>query len=297
MKPPRPSRPAEARSLKCFPSPWCRFLVCVLLAQPCVETLAAEICRFVGTTDHAGHVSIVTTARAAADKTVRVDVTVQFEATTALWLHLRYLVEEVSEWRNGTLLRLDANTRYLFAGHVVRQQWDEFRRTREGLRAYRIEGKRPAEFRQQYPGFAQHWDLTSFGLDWLNDFSSAAPVRRPDLDLGRSTLSAEVQPPFALAVYWVRFLRPNQQHAQVFLPGFKADKLADLSLTPVSAAPGRVWHSELHHPYLDAAPPSTATAQISADGHLRLLSFDLHGSAGSAAGTLHQAGCTGNSAQ
>ncbi len=228
---------------------------------------------------------------------MRIDVALQFEGSTALWLHLRYLVEEISLWHNGTLLQLDANTRTVFAGRIVRQQWDDFQLTPHGLQGYRIEGKRPAQFSQQYPRFAQHWDLASFGLDWLKDFTLAAPVRRPDLDLDGFPRPAAVQSPFALAFYWIRFLHPGEQHAQVFLPGFKVNKLADLAITRVPAAHGPIWRSELHHPTLNASPPSTVQAQVSADGHLQFLSFELHGSAGSAGGSLHQGGCTGIAAQ
>ena len=264
----------------------------VALAQPCAtSSFAADTC-FTGTTDHAGHVSVVTTSTAAANETVRIDVALRFDATTALWLHVRYLIEEISQWRNGTLLRLDTNTRYVFAGRVVRQQWDEFRPGRDGLQGYRIEGKRPAQFRQQYPRFVQHWDLAAFGLDWLEDFTAAAPVRRPDLDL-RSAEAEAVQAPFAFALYWLRFLHPTEQHVRVFLPGFKADKLADVVMTPGPAARDRIWRSELHHPYLGPSPASIATAQLSADGQLQHLSFELHGSAGSARGSLHQTGCAG----
>ncbi len=264
-------------------------LLCTALAQPC----AAETCRFTGTTNYAGHVSVITTAEAVGD-TTRVDVTLRFEATTALWLHLHYLVEEISQWRNGVLLRLDANTRYVFAGHVVRQQWDDFQQTRGGLQALRIEGKRPAQFRRHYPRFARYWDLATFGQDWLDAYASAGPDRRPDLDLSRLPQLPPVQSPFALAFYWLRFLHPGARRAQVFLPGFKADKLADVAMTANVAGHGMLWHAALHHAYLSAAPPSFATAQISPDGHLQTLSFELHGAAGSGSGSLREAGCTGS---
>ncbi len=268
-------------------------LLCAILAQSCAtRSSAAETCKFAGTTDYAGHVSVTTIAAAISD-TTQIDVVLRFEATKFPWLHLQYLVEELSQWRNGTLVRLDANTRYIFAGHIVRQQWDDFQRTGEGLQAHRIEGKRYAQFRRQYPRFAQHWDLAAFGSDWLNDYAAAAPDRRPDLDLPKPPVLPALQSPFALAFYWVRFLPPDTRHEPVFLPGFKADKLADTAMNPVAAAHGRVWQAQLHHPYLSAAPVSIAAAQIAPDGHLQSLSFTLHGSAGTASGSLHQAGCTG----
>lgn len=262
-------------------------LLCGVLAPR--YSLAAETCRFAGTTDYAGQVTATATAAPAGDAT-RIDVAVTFDATSPLWLHMHYLVEETSLWRNGKLLDLALNTRYLFAGHVVRQQWDTFDRTPDGLLAHRIEGKRPAEFRGHFPRFADHWDLAAFGLPWLDDYAKAQPDRRPDLDLSHVPPNAAVQSPLALAFYWVRFLHPGAQHAQVFLPGFKADKLADLALTPA----GHQWRGQFHHPYLHETPPSTATAQLSPDGHLQHLSFMLHATAGSAGGSLDQTGCQGS---
>jgi hypothetical protein len=267
--------------------------LCIAILQPFRHLgRAAEICRFDGTTDYAGHVAVTTDA-ASVGNTVRVDVTLRFEAITSFWLHVHYLVEEISVWRDGTLLRLDANTRYMLGGHVVRQQWDDFRATQGGLQAYRIEGKRPAEFRRQHPRFAKFWDLQTFGRDWLHDCALASPDRRPDLDFRHLPQSGAVRSPFTLAFYWVRFLHPGAQAAQIFLPGFKADKLAGIALTPVADQGGILWRAGLHHPYLSAAPASSATARITGDGYLRLLTFELHGSAGSAGGSLHLAGCSG----
>ena len=265
-------------------------VLCLGIAQPWAgHSFAAETCRFTGTTDYNGHAALVTTASTSGG-TTRVDVALRFDATTPFWLHLRYLVEEKSEWRNGALQHLDANTRYVFAGRVVRQQWDDFTLTPEGLQARRIEGKRPAEFGRQYPLFAQHWDLGAFGQPWTADFAAASPVRRRDLDLPRT---AAMQSPFGMAFYWVRFLQADARHVPVFLPGFKTDKLADVAMTPGSATSGRHWLAGLHHPWLSAVQPSIAAADISADEHLERLSFELHGSAGSAGGVLRQAGCSG----
>jgi hypothetical protein len=271
-------------------------LLGVVLAQVSpTGSSASETCRFAGTTDYAGHVAVTTTAVAAGD-TVHIDVVVRLEATTGLWLHLRYLVEEISEWRHGTLQRLDANTRYLFDGRVVRQQWDDFRSARDGLEAYRLQGKRKAQFGEQYPRFAQHWDLADFGAPWLDDYARAGPDRRPDLDL-KPVPSGSLKSPFALAFYWVRFLPPGRQHVPVFLPGFKVDKVADVELAPGAATRGHLWQADLHHAYLYSAPVSRATAEISGDGYLKALSFELHGSAGSATGSLQAAGCTGSAAR
>jgi hypothetical protein len=264
------------------------------LVQPMAGPVsAAEICRYAGTTDYAGHVVVVTTATSIGD-TRRVDVAIRFEAVAAFWLHVKYLIEEISAWRKGDLLRLDLNNRYLLAGRVVRQQWDEFHDVGGSLQAYRLQGKTSAQFSRRYPQFARHWDLAAFGQPWLDDYASATPDRRPDLDLERLPQAAAVQSPFALAFYWVRFLRPARQRLPVFLPGFKRAKLADVAMVPGAAAPGTLWRAELHHPYLSDVPPSDATAQISQDRHLERLTFDLHTPAGSASGNLYQGGCTGS---
>ncbi len=263
----------------------------LLFLSLCVSPAhATEVCHFSGTTDYAGHVTITTTAARAGGAT-RVDVALRFEATTAIWLHIRYLVEEISLWRDGVLQRLDTNTRTIMDGRVTRQQWDDFRQGSGGFLAYRVQGKTLAQFRQQFPPFARHWDLASFGTQWLDDYAAAPPQRRPDLDL--TGPQATLRSPFAMAFYWVRFLRPGAQRVSVFLPGFKADKLADVALAPALGSGGALWRAVLHHPDLSAAPPSTAAARISPDGHLQILAFELHGAMGSARGVVHEMGCAG----
>gem|GEM_PF-1479819 len=253
---------------------------------------ATELCRFSGTTDYAGHVT-VTTKAATAGGVTRVDVAVAFEATTAIWFHIRYLVEEISQWRDGALQRLDTNTRTIMDGRVTRQQWDDFEPHAGGLQAYRVQGKTLAQFARQFPPFARHWDLASFGTQWLSDYAAAPPQRRPDLDLTAVPPNATVRSPFAMAFYWVRFLPPGARPVSVFLPGFKADKLADVALAPAPGSGGRVWRAVLHHAYLRAAPASTAVARISPDGYLQVLAFEFHSTAGSARGVVHAAGCSG----
>jgi hypothetical protein len=74
-----------------------------------VVASASEVCRFAGRTSGAGHVA-VTTAVAKGDSVTRVDVAMTFETTMFLWLHIRYLVEEISTWRASELQRLAVNT-------------------------------------------------------------------------------------------------------------------------------------------------------------------------------------------
>ncbi len=257
-----------------------------------VGASAREVCHFVGTTDPAGHIAVVTDV-AATDGVTRVDVVARFEATALLWLRIQYLIEEVSTWRSGELESVAVNNRYLVGRHIVRQQWDDFRRGTDGLQASRVQAKTLAELRRRHPGFVQHWNPATFGWPWLSDYQAASPERRPDLDLRGSPLPAGLRSPLAMAFYWVRWLPRGGQDVAVFLPGFKAERLVEL---PIAAAPwpgGMVWQTPLRYSALRERPASSATAWTSPDGRLLQLAFELHGSRGSARGLIRQEGCEG----
>jgi hypothetical protein len=66
---------------------------------------------------------------------------------------MHYLLEEVSIWREGQLENVAVNSRYLLGHRIVRQQWDDFRRSAEGMQAERVQAKTLADFRRQHPGF------------------------------------------------------------------------------------------------------------------------------------------------
>jgi hypothetical protein len=64
----------------------------------------------------------------------------------------------------------------------------------------------------------------------------------------------------------------------------------------MTAAPwdgGTVWRTPLRYSVLSKAPPSIATAWMSADRHLHQLALDLHESWGAGSGILTQEGCEG----
>lgn len=256
------------------------------------DVSAAEVCRFTGTTDYHGHVGI-TTHVAAMDGVTRVDVAVMFKAIADFWLPIQYLTEEISTWRDGELQNVAMNYRYLVAGHIVRQNWDDFQRGTDGMQARRVQGKTFGEFRVKHPGFAQHWDPAGFGRPWLQDYQSAPPERRSDLDLQREKLSPGLRSPLAMAFYWVRFLPHSGADVPVFLPGFKADRVVELPIKAVPFAGGMQWQAPLRYPALSETPASNVTAWTSADGHLLQLAFELHGSRGSAHGLIHEEGCEG----
>ncbi len=249
------------------------------------ERSDAEVCRFAGTTDPSGKVA-VTADVTATNTTTRVVVAASFETTTFFWFHIRYLVEEVSTWRSGELETVGVNTRYILGGHVVRQTWDLFKRDKDGMRGYRVQGKNRTDFQRSHPGFVQHWDPSTFGQPWLDDYAAASPERRADLDLMTSPASSNLLSPLALAFYWVRWLPPGGQDEAVFLPGFKSDKLVDVPITAAAWNGGTVWRTPLRYSVLSEAPPSIATAWISADRHLLQLALDLHEPRGAGRGIL-----------
>ena len=261
--------------------------------QVCLSGASAEeICHFAGTTDFAGRVS-VTTEAATANDTTHLDITARFDGRWLVLFHVHYLTQEISTWRAGQLESVAVNNRYLIGQHVIRQQWDVFQRAPGGFQAHRIEGKSFADFRRKFPRFAQHWDPATFGEPWLQDFASASPERRADLDLKLSARAPELRTPLAMAFYWDRWLPHGGEDIPVFLPGFKHDRLVNLPIeTPSSSNPTR-WQASVLYPALSKTRPSTATAWISPDRHVVQLTLDLHRSGDSAEGVIHQEGCQG----
>jgi hypothetical protein len=65
----------------------------------------------------------------------------------------------------------------------------------------------------------------------VEDYPSAGPERRPDLDLPGSLLRPNLCSPLALAFYWSKQIPSNGPAATVFLPGLKRDKRVDLTMT------------------------------------------------------------------
>jgi hypothetical protein len=274
---------------------WAIGLAAVLLLP--VGAHADELCRFAGTTDYGGRVAVTTSANArAADGTATVDVVARFSATPmALW-HIDYLLQETSSWKSGQLLNLGVNSRYIVDGHVVRQQWDVFDRGRDGLDAYRVQGKRLDDFRRKHPGFVGHWDPVTFGQRWISDYQFAGPERRPDLDLPDSPTGPDVRSPLALAFYWTRRVPRAGETVTVILPGFKQEKSVDLTIASAgSSSDGlQLWQSSLRYPARSSAEASSAKAWVSMDGHLLQLAFTVHGMGRTAHGVIRQEGCDEN---
>lgn len=271
----------------------CAALCIVLAAVSVSDAHASEKCRYSGTTDYDGHAAITTDVSATGGIT-RVDAALTFEAHEMLWFQIRYLAQEISVWRDGKLQSVAVNNRYLSGDHIVRQQWDRFDRTPDGLLAHRVQAKTLADFSRLHPGFVKHWDPAAFGQPWLGDYQAARPERRTDLDLATTTPRADaVRTPLALAFYWVRVLSRSVQDVPVFLPGFKEDRLVAVKMIPAEWQDGTKWQIPLANSWFSRWPPSSATAWTTSDGKLAQLALDLHGSRGSAAGLFRLDGCSG----
>jgi hypothetical protein len=264
-------------------------LTAALLA-PAPPGAAAELCRYAGATDYAGHLALTTTATSHNDTTT-VDVTADFEATSMIFVHLHYLVEEISLWRGGVMHQVAMNTREAVNGHVVRQLWDRFLRSGQTLQGQRVQGKTLADFVRKHPGFATHWNSADFARPWLDDFAQGAPERRPDLDFGPAPPG--LRSPLALAFYWVRFLPPGGANIPVFMPGFKTDKSLEVQISSATTASGTVLRAPLRYDWFSPTPVSTVAARISPDHHMQILAFDVHGARGAARGAIHQEFCAG----
>ncbi|HSU05628.1 MAG TPA: hypothetical protein VLI93_08650 [Acetobacteraceae bacterium] len=232
---------------------------------------AAEVCRFTGTTNDGGQLAVTNMISAnPADGTTMVDVIGRFRDTPIPFVHLNYMMEEISTWKAGQLRLLAVNTRYLVDGRIIRQLWDIFQPGPRGLEAYRIQAKTPDTLQREHPAFIRHFDPASFGQPWIDDFRSARPDRRADLDLPAAAMRPNLRPPLAMAFYWTRHMPPGGQSVTVFLPGFKRDKTASLTVA-ASGLPGdgwQRWDTSVRHPALDMAHASTASAWVSTDGRL-----------------------------
>ena len=264
-----------------------------LILTPVSETAAFEVCRYAGTATHSGHIAAKSEVSADGG-TITVDVTLVLTATILWVFDVQYLVEEISVWRAGELQQVAANIRYGVNGQVKRQQWDVFKRTPNGLEAYRVLGKTLADFRLRHPSFVRHWEPATFGQPWLPDYAGAAPERRPDLDLPAGAASRELRTPLAVAFYWSRFLPLEGGRVPVFLPGFKRDARTDLAVG--AATPGKGWRSwqvPVRHAGLSAATSSTASVWVSEDERLLQLAFEVHALQGSAQGLVRAEGCQG----
>jgi hypothetical protein len=261
-----------------------------------VTAHASEICHFAGTTDYSGRIEVTTNVNArVTDGTTTVDVIVRFMATPWPFVHILYLMQEVSTSKSDQLQSVAANSRYLVDGHIVRQTWDVFYRGTSGLEAYRVQGKTLDDFRHKYPAFVSHWAPASFGQAWVQDYRLAGAERRPDLDLPASSVGPDLRSPLALAFYWSRWIPRSGQAATVFLPGFKKDKLLDLTIGAAESSRDgqQIWQTSIRYPALSLAHASTAKARVSADRHLLQLSVSVQGGSYTGDGVIRLEGCDG----
>jgi hypothetical protein len=258
---------------------------------------AAESCDYAGTSSYDGRLSVRTIA-SGAGKNRTVDVLASVSATSLWLLPWRYWTEERSTWRNDGITSVAVNNRYEFSGRVIRQNWDVFTLGPSGLMAQRVQAKTAQDFARLHPGFVSHWDPATFGMPWLQDYASAPPERRGDLDLPEAQRPANVGSPLALAFYWVRWMPVTARTLPVFLPGFKRDARIDVAISylGVDANGLHHFHSAVRHPQLSMEQLSTGDAWITSDHRLDRVSFTARGSRGTAHGELRLERCEGTQA-
>lgn len=207
----------------------------------------------------------------------------------------QYLYQEIGTWRDGELQSIGVNHRYSVAGSIRRQQWDLFNRTPGGMQAWRVQAKTLDDFQAKHPGFVRHWSPASFGENWLPDYTAAPPERRADLDLPRQSMPPGMGTPLLLAFYVVRWSGEQDRKVPVFLPGFKHDSRADISVDFAGREAGGLLHlrSSVRHPQLSETRTSVGDAWISADHRLIRETFEARTDTASAHGELHLDGCQG----
>jgi hypothetical protein len=255
---------------------------------------ADETCRYSGATSYDGQVSVQSTA-AAVNGGMTVNVAARVKARSFGLIDWQYLYQEIGTWRDGELQSVGANHRYSVVGSIRRQQWDLFRRTPQGMQAWRVQAKTLPDFEAHHPGFVRHWSPASFGENWLPDYAAAPPERRADLDLAPQSMPPGLGTPLLLAFYWVRWAGDQAREVPVFLPGFKHDARATIRVVSMGVEGGGLLHlhSSVRHPQLSETEDSVGDAWISGDHHLVRETFEAHASMGSAHGELHLDGCQG----
>lgn len=271
-----------------------RLACCAMTILASHAVWAGETCRYSGTTSYSGRVIVETKAATASGETT-VDVAARVSARSFGIIDWQYLYQEIGTWRDGELQSIGVNHRYSVAGSIRRQQWDLFRRTAQGMTAYRVQAKTLAEFRLKHPGFVRHWGPASFGEAWLPDYAAAPPERRADLDLPKLSMPPGLGAPLSMAFFWVRWASGQERTVPVFLPGFKRDARADIRVVSPGVEADGLLHlrSSVRHPQLSETKVSTGDAWISPDHHLIRMTFDAYANHGSAHGELRLDSCQG----
>jgi hypothetical protein len=273
---------------------WPVYLVAVHLGA--INARAGEVCHFAGTTDYAGRLAVTTNVNTrATDDTTTIDVVGIFHGTPWPFVHVDYLMQEISTWKSDQLQSVAVNSRYILDSHIIRQEWDLFDRGTAGLEAYRLQGKTLGDIQRSYPAFVGHWDPANFGQPWIEDYRLAGAEWRRDLDLPADSVRPDLRSPLALAFYWSRRIPGDRQTASVFLPGFKRDKRVDLTIAAVDPPRDgrRLWQTSVRYPTLSVTLASTAKAWVSMDGHLLQLAGSVEGANYTAYGVVRQESCTG----
>ncbi|MDR3607223.1 MAG: hypothetical protein P4M08_07580 [Oligoflexia bacterium] len=234
----------------------------------------AETCDYAGTTDYRGKITIETRYEIPSRFQSTLRTLLRFSASV-LGMRIQYDLDEIDSLENEKLQSVALNTRYFVNGAASRQQWDryDFHWRPNQTHALRISAKYQKDLETQFPAFAKYWDESTFGGDWLADYDSASPVRRPDLDL--IGFSDGIQSMLYLAFIRDRFETvPNGSIRPIpfepFIPGSKTGKPAPLTTSaPLSAEGFVVWSTPLEFSGLET--PDNRPAQVTIDPATHLL--------------------------
>jgi hypothetical protein len=118
---------------------------------------------------------------------------------------------------------------------VVRFNWKT-----KSAKSFRIDGTNEAEFAQKYPKFTKYWPLSMAGRPWFNDFFSAAPDARKDMDV--IGFNQSLSSPTIFALFLSRYIPydPNKiNNYQIISHVPKGDKRVSLTSSSVSYVPAQ----------------------------------------------------------
>jgi len=270
-----------------------RWVAAALLVLPGVAG-AAETCSYRGGGDHGARIALTTIAERNGGA-LRLRALWRLSAKPLPFYGFEYLVEEISDWRDGQLLRIGLNLRHFVNGRIRRQQWDVFEREGTGFAAWRLQGKRVEDLQAKHPAFVGHWPVAAFGTPWLEAYRAGAPEPRSDLSLPPGQAPADLVPPFAAGFYLPRTAPAGPQRVALFIPGNKQQNRADVMVAAPDPAPdgGHVWRIGLRSDRLGLDPGSEAQAVIDRAGRLGEIRFRLRGYGMTANGEIRLEGCSG----
>jgi hypothetical protein len=260
-----------------------------------VPPFTKETCHYEGNTTYNGHLTIETRYERTPERTV-FRTLLRFSARFLIW-GLKYDIDEIDQLSpfDGSLTSVGLNARYVLNGTIKRQQWDDyaFNWLTDSTSAERIQGGASDEFAQRYPKFAEHWDYSHFGDDWLDDYEGASPDTRSDLDI--KGFSNQIASTLYVAFLSSRFADPTLGPVafEPFIPGSKTGKPADpLRADPLVQGDQAIWRVPLSIDGLATPDGKPAEFRVDEATHtLQAVHLTIKSPLGSAEGDIKLIGC------